>query len=91
MQQPDNSPFPIEQAIQLMRSIAEDMKTLHEIHGILHRDLKASNVLIWGDFAEDVSLVTTSGLSEKIHTVVADFECRVAGKLLNIYLTFKCF
>jgi serine/threonine protein kinase len=67
-------PFFIEQVIQLMMRIAEDMDGLHTNHGIIHRDLKASNVLVWGDFDDNVNVIAPSE-DEKIESVVADFEC----------------
>lgn len=61
----DPGPFSVERATELMYKIANGMMELHK-HNIVHRDLKASNVLI----------------SEKMGhheycTVVADYECSV--------------
>jgi len=70
-------PFPIDETILLMLSIAEDMDMLHNKHDIIHRDLKASNVLVWGEFGEDMSVVAAPDRVARIGSVVADFECSV--------------
>lgn len=41
----NSSPFPRSEALHIMRSIARGMRYLHE-QGILHKDMKASNVLV---------------------------------------------
>lgn len=57
-------PYSIEQATFLMFQIALHMAQLQE-HGILHRDLKAANVLVHSDSALEYVDIKT----------VADFEC----------------
>jgi serine/threonine protein kinase len=64
-------PFNNDQILDLMRDIAWDMESLHSGHSmILHRDLKASNVLI---FAVDVE-----ASNQKIfNALVIDYECSI--------------
>ena len=55
----------------IMFCIARDMKELHTRYGIVHRDLKASNVLLWSTGAE---------LPDKIpylKATVVDYECSI--------------
>jgi len=61
-------PYSTKETAILMRTIALNMMTLHEL-GILHRDLKASNVLMQLDSTVD-KIGIDSGR-------VADFECSV--------------
>ena len=56
-------PFPKEKAEEIMYRVAQGMEWLHS-HGIIHRDLKASNVL-----------VTHGG--PWLYSYVADFECSI--------------
>ena len=60
-------PFPPKITAELMFNIARDMRNLHQGCGIVHRDLKASNVLLGYRYEEVTSLATT----------VVDFECSV--------------
>lgn len=62
-------PFNNDQILDLMRDIAWDMESLHSGHSmILHRDLKASNVLIYA--------VDMEASNQKIfNALVIDYEC----------------
>lgn len=62
-------PFSTTEATHHMQWLAWDMNQLHE-HGILHRDLKASNVLLWEDLGHHYVRLSATGM-------VADFECSV--------------
>jgi hypothetical protein len=62
------APFAYAKQMLLMLRIAEDMRDLHQQLGIIHRDLKASNVLV------PCSHKTTSFGSV---VTVADFECSI--------------
>lgn len=63
-------PFSVWQVRQLMFCIARDMHLLHSTFPpILHRDLKASNVLVLG--------LQQPSINGKILATVADFECSI--------------
>lgn len=73
-------PFTIMEATQAMLGIAQDMHTLHTKHDILHRDLKSSNVLVWGTDTGGLVPVGNAASrypSKGIETLVTDFECSV--------------
>lgn len=42
---PNSAPFSMGVIARFMHNIAEDMEWLHDEHDIIHKDLKASNVL----------------------------------------------
>lgn len=65
-------PFAYTTALRIMINIASGMVTLHK-HDILHRDLKASNVLVETGIDETWDPVE----NEYINCVVADYECSV--------------
>ena len=65
-----HSPFAIKLAIKIMYEIAKGMQYLHD-NDILHRDLKAANVLVTNVFGEFPTDVNTEVMDIK----VADFEC----------------
>lgn len=70
-------PFRDEAAILIMLQIAVAMEELHK-HDILHRDLKASNVLVnLMDGNDDDSCFDPWEDDELIQCAVADFECSV--------------
>ncbi|KAG0599837.1 hypothetical protein M758_12G182200 [Ceratodon purpureus] len=64
------APFSEVQTKWLMYKIAKDMSQLHEEYGILHKDLKAANVLL--SLLEDDKVL---GIGDEVCVVVADFEC----------------
>ncbi|KAG0601119.1 hypothetical protein M758_11G085300 [Ceratodon purpureus] len=77
-------PFPPHNASELMSDIAWDIKELHQEFGIIHRDLKASNVLLPHPDAGsvdlfDYNLCPTPSFSScsypVISVVLADYEC----------------
>ena len=55
----------------MMLCIARDMQALHDKYGIIHRDLKASNVLLWS-FSEELP----DG-NPHVKANVVDYECSV--------------
>jgi serine/threonine protein kinase len=74
-----NPPFPFQEAWKIMSNIAHGMKALHS-HGILHRDLKASNVLLslnaWTGDPVDIDYNVCSDerqIGEELY-LIADFE-----------------
>ena len=64
-------PFEMEKAFCYMIEIACGMKILHSKH-TLHRDLKASNILVWSKADEH-----DTGDGEELYCAVADFECSI--------------
>ena len=56
-------PFPKEKAEEIMYRVAKGMEWLHN-HDIIHRDLKASNVLV-------------SHVGRWLHSLVANYECSI--------------
>ena len=70
-------PFTAVTTMRIIYSIAKGMKGLHE-DNIVHRDLKASNVLIWplmwkeGDAPRDIFNPVSD---DNFGPVIADFEC----------------
>lgn len=73
-------PFSIMFATRIMHEIALGMQHLHD-HGILHRDLKAANVLVTNAFGEFPTEVNTELMDIK----VADFECSMLVKGTGFY------
>jgi len=69
-------PFQSNVAIYIMYRIAKGMRGLHEI-GIIHRDLKAANILIWsnGDCLDELDPISLG--PHEFWPVVADYECSV--------------
>ena len=74
-----NPPFQFQEARKIMSNIAHGMKVLHA-HGILHRDLKASNVLLslnaWtgGTFDKDYDICSDERqISDELY-LIADFD-----------------
>ncbi|KAG0609943.1 hypothetical protein M758_7G026200 [Ceratodon purpureus] len=67
-------PFTIKQVKRLMLYTAMDMEILHEKHDIIHRDIKASNVLV---FTSSTKMARFLEQDEEIviNAHVADFEC----------------
>ncbi|KAG0600483.1 hypothetical protein M758_11G037900 [Ceratodon purpureus] len=69
-------PFSEETALRIMHGIAKGMLRLHK-DGILHRDLKAANVLIfpkiwiYGSYNEELDPI----IDDEVEIMVADFEC----------------
>ncbi|KAG0558749.1 hypothetical protein KC19_10G051100 [Ceratodon purpureus] len=70
-QNPDGPPFTIGVITRFMHKIAKDMECLHDEYGIIHKDLKASNVLFC---VNPMKMLADrfAGLS------VADFECSMS-------------
>jgi serine/threonine protein kinase len=81
MQHHRSSPFRYDESTTIMKCVALGMKCLHK-GNVLHRDLKASNVLVWArdrDVAFDpieTDLAYRSGRAV-LGFDVADFECSV--------------
>ncbi|KAG0584571.1 hypothetical protein KC19_3G218800 [Ceratodon purpureus] len=67
----DQAPFEEKKAVRIMKQIAEGMHNLHN-NDILHRDLKAANVLVWTSKRDADPRETDSMLC-----AIADFECSV--------------
>ncbi|XP_024387103.1 uncharacterized protein [Physcomitrium patens] len=67
-------PFRDDSAVLIMYQIAVAMEELHD-QGILHRDLKASNVLV--NVTEDDSYSFDPWHDDGFQCAVADFECSV--------------
>ncbi|KAG0605044.1 hypothetical protein M758_9G027000 [Ceratodon purpureus] len=67
-------PFKIEFVMKVMNCIAKDMTKLHNEYGIVHRDLKASNILLWsvGDGLPDEN--------PHVKAMVVDYECSVTSR-----------
>ena len=72
-------PFSIEIAQRLMLNIARDMRTLYQRNAIIHRDLKASNVLM--PFShETLKSFGRQGLddsNDSSNITITDFECSI--------------
>ncbi|KAG0587885.1 hypothetical protein KC19_2G198900 [Ceratodon purpureus] len=70
-------PFRCKTTLQILLEIAEGMAALHKF-GLLHRDLKASNVLVVGNGARYIDKEETSKTHvPKTSCIVADFESSV--------------
>ncbi|KAG0594413.1 hypothetical protein M758_UG074900 [Ceratodon purpureus] len=71
------SPFRFRTTLQILLEIAEDMAALHKF-GLLHRDLKASNVLVVGNGARYIDKEDMSKTHvPETRVLVADFESSV--------------
>lgn len=67
-------PFDASEAYRYMIEIACGMKILHS-KNTLHRDLKASNILLWS--TTDYEQTGGDGGKEEFYCVVADYECSI--------------
>ncbi|KAG0585858.1 hypothetical protein KC19_2G044700 [Ceratodon purpureus] len=66
-------PFPLPMSLLVMLEIALGMKELHA-NGILHRDLKAANVLLKSDPETIIAKNYKPNFGEETHCLIADFE-----------------
>jgi eukaryotic-like serine/threonine-protein kinase len=57
----DRGPFPLEEAIGILREVAKALSYAHE-HRVVHRDIKPDNVLLTGDTA----VVTDFGIAKAL-------------------------
>lgn len=69
-------PFQEPQAVSIMLQIAKGMELLHK-RQIVHRDLKASNILIAFDMRKKPPNPTPSCASSEFSCAIADYECSV--------------